>query len=302
VWQREWLTGEVLDKQLEYWREQLAGAPETLALPADRERPAIQSFRGGRYPVAFTPELTENLKSLSRRESATLFMTLLTAFKILLHYYSKEDDIVVGANVANRNQAETEALIGFFVNTVVLRTELSGDPTFVELLKRLREVCLEAYAHQDVPFEKVVALLQPERNLRRQPLFQVKIDLDDELMNEFEMAGLKLRPIEVSHEVVRYDLHVSFSEHEQSLTGHMVYATDLFEAKTIERMCKQFETLLHIVVEEPEMKLSVLAEMLAEADREYQVGRERKAKEARLTKYKQVRRQLVEVSVFNPAG
>jgi len=296
VWQREWLTGEVLDKQLEYWREQLAGAPETLALPADRERPAIQSFRGGRYPVAFTPELTENLKSLSRRESATLFMTLLTAFKILLHYYSKEDDIVVGANVANRNQAETEALIGFFVNTVVLRTDLSGDPTFVELLKRLREVCLEAYAHQDVPFEKVVALLQPERNLSRQPLFQVKIDLDDGLMNALELRGLMLTPFELPNDVGKYDFQLLMTTAGEGLRGDLVYNKDLFAEATVSMMSGQLGTLLHEIIKQPDARISMLEEVLAEADKQHQAGRETDYKNSIQQRFKQAKQKVATVS------
>jgi len=296
VWQREWLTGEVLDKQLEYWREQLAGAPETLALPADRERPAIQSFRGGRYPVAFTPELTENLKSLSRRESATLFMTLLTGFKILLHYYSKEDDIVVGANVANRNQAETEALIGFFVNTVVLRTDLSGDPTFVELLKRLREVCLEAYAHQDVPFEKVVALLQPERNLSRQPLFQVKIDLDDGLMNALELRGLMLTPFELPNDVGKYDFQLLMTTAGEGLRGDLVYNKDLFAEATVSMMSGQLGTLLHEIIKQPDARISVLEEVLAEADKQHQAGRETDYKNSIQQRFKQAKQKVATVS------
>jgi len=289
LWQRECLTGEVLAKQLTYWRQQLSGAPETLALPVNRKRSTAQGYRAGNYPVAFTHELSEQLKTLSRRESTTLFMTLLTAFKILLHYYAKQDDIVVGANVANRNRAETEGLIGFFVNTVVLRTNLSGDPGFIELLTRVREVCLGAYTHQDMPFEKVVALLQPERNLDRQPLFQVKIDVDDELTQALELRGLTLRPLELPNEVGRYDLHLMLRHKEEGLLGEIVYDKNLFDDATVSMLSSQLENLLQEIVKQPDMRLSALAEVLAQADKQYQAGREKDYKNSVQQKFKQAR-------------
>jgi Condensation domain len=289
VWQRESFSGEVLDKQLEYWQEQLAGAPETLALPADRERSAAQDYRAGTYPVAFTHEMSEQLKTLSRRESATLFMTVLAAFKVLLHYYSKQHDVVVGANVANRNRAETEGLIGFFVNTVVLRTSLSGDPNFVELLKRVREVCLGAYAHENVPFEKVVALLQPERNLDRQPLFQVKLDVDDELTQALELHGLTLSPLDLPTDIGRYDLHLIMTNTKEGLVGEIVYDKNLFDEAAVGMMSSQLETLLAGIIKQPDMRLSALEEVLTHADKQYQAGREADYKNTVQQKFKQAR-------------
>ena len=288
VWQREWLRGEALAKQLAYWREQLAGA-ETLALPTDKPRPAVQSFRGGRYPVAFTHELKEQLKSLSRRENATLFMTLLTAFKVLLHYHSKQNEIIVGANVANRNRAETEGLIGFFVNTVVLRTDLTGDPGFIDLLKQVRGVCLGAYAHQDVPFEKVVALLQPERNLNRQPLFQVKIDLADDLKHTLELKGLTLTPLDLPNDVGRCDLQLMLTQPKEGLLGDLVYDKNLFDETTVSLMSNQLESLLHEIIKQPEARLSVLEQVLAAADKQHQAGRETEYKNSIQQKFKQAR-------------
>jgi non-ribosomal peptide synthetase component F len=293
LWQHESLTGELLDKQLAYWRQQLASAPQNLALPVDRKRSAAQQHRAGNYSVAFTHELSEQLKSLSRRESATLFMTLLTGFKILLHYYAKQNDIVVGANVSNRNRAETEGLIGFFVNTVVLRSDLSGDPGFVELLKHVREVCLGAYAHQDVPFEKVVALLQPERNLDRQPLFQVKLDVDDELKHALELRGLTLSPLELPNDVGRYDLHLMMTQTKQGLVGNIVYDQNLFDEATVSMMSSQLERLLHQIVEQPELPVSALEEVLAQADKQYQAGRETDYRNSVRERFKQARQKQV---------
>jgi acyl carrier protein len=294
VWQREWLSGEVLEGEVGYWREQLRGAPGKIELPVDRERPLVQSFHGAHQTFSLTPELSRGLRELSGREGATLFMTLLAGFQLQLHYYTGQHDIVIGTNVANRNRGETESLIGFFVNTLALRTDLSGDPNFLELLKRVQDVCLGAYAHQDVPFEKVVAALQSERDLSRSPLFQVKIEFSGDLMKEFELPGMKLSPLGSSAEVVRYDLHLFFAEREQALMFQIVYPTDLFESKTIKMMGKQLEMLLSIVLAEPETKLSVVQERLAEAERDNQAMRERKAKEARLMKFQQVKRKAVD--------
>ena len=178
LWQRQWLQGEVLESQLAYWREQLAGAPALLELPTDRPRPAVQRYAGAQQSLWVSPELLEQLKNLSQQEGVTLFMTLLAAFQVLLMRYSGQNDIVVGTPIANRTREELENLIGFFVNTLVLRTDLSGNPSFLQLLARVREVALQAYAHQDLPFEKLVEELQPERDLSLQPLFQVLFSLE----------------------------------------------------------------------------------------------------------------------------
>ena len=181
VWQRQWLQGEVLDGQLGYWRKQLEGV-SALELPTDRPRPPVQSYRGMRKSFRLPGELTGKLKELSRREGVTLFMTLLAAFQAQLHRYSGQEDIAVGSPIANRNREELEGMIGFFVNTLVMRTKLEGDPSFRELLGRVREVTLEAYGHQDVPFEKLVEELRPERDASRNPLFQVMMVLQKRRM------------------------------------------------------------------------------------------------------------------------
>ena len=192
VWQHEWLQGEVLEEQLGYWREQLAGAPRVLELSTDRPRPAVQSYRGARLPLLVELGVKEELEELSRGEGATMFMSLLAAWQVLLSRYTGMEDIVVGTPVAGRNQRETEELIGFFVNTLVLRTDLSGGPTYREVLRRVRELCLGAYAHQEVPFEKLVDELQPERALSYQPLFQVLMTLQNAPRQELQLRGLSL--------------------------------------------------------------------------------------------------------------
>ena len=219
-WQRNWLQGEVLDAQLAYWREQLAGAPALLELPTDRPRPAVQSFRGAHHNFRVSAELTEQLQQLSRSEGVTLFMTLLAAFQTLLWRYSGESDVVVGADVANRNRQETEALIGFFVNMLVLRTRVTGEESFEELLQQVREVCLGGYAHQDVPFEKLVEELQPERSLSHTPLFQVVFVLQNQPMGELTLPGLQLGGLEMENTVAKFDLTLMMEERAGQLCDH----------------------------------------------------------------------------------
>ena len=194
AWQREWLQGAVLEGQLRYWQDQLAGAPSLLELPTDRPRPAVQRFRGANVAFALDAELTHGLKALSQRAGVTLFMTLLGAFMVLLARYSRQEDIVVGSPTANRTHSQTEGLIGFFVNTLVLRADLSGDPPFEELMGRVRRVALEAYAHQEVPFERVVEALQPERSLSHTPLFQVVFILQNFPVGKLVLPGLSFSP------------------------------------------------------------------------------------------------------------
>ena len=212
VWQREWLQGEVLEEQIRYWREQLAGAPRLLQLPTDRVRPAVQSHRGARLPFRLEQRVSEQLEVISRHEGVTLFMTLLAAWQTLLSRYTRSQDIVVGSAVAGRNQRETEGLIGFFVNTLVLRTNFSGDPSFRELLARVREVCLGAYAHQELPFEKLVDELGLERDLSHSPLFQVMLTLQNAPGEALQFAGLELRPMSAERETVKFDLALNIKE------------------------------------------------------------------------------------------
>ncbi|MCP4655902.1 MAG: non-ribosomal peptide synthetase, partial [bacterium] len=197
AWQRQWLEGEVLEAQLAYWKEQLAGLRGDLELPTDRPRPHLPTYRGALCRLALPQPLTEALKALSRQEGSTLFMTLLAAWNVLLHTYAQQDDLAVGSPIANRNHSEIEGLIGFFVNTLLLRTHLVGGPTYRELLTRVREAALGAYAHQDLPFEKLVAELEPERHLSRQPLFQVMMVLQNAPASEPELPGLTVNRLEV---------------------------------------------------------------------------------------------------------
>ena len=198
VWQREWLQGDVLESQLSYWKEQLKELP-ILNLPTDHPRPVKQSFRGARQPLSLPESLTTAVNELSRREGVTQFMTLLAAFQVLLYRYSGQEDVVVGSPIANRNRTEIEGLIGFFVNTLVLRADLSEKPTFKELLQRVRDVCLEAYAHQDLPFEKLVEELRPERDLSRNPLFQVMFVLQNTPRPFPQPSGLSIERVDVLH-------------------------------------------------------------------------------------------------------
>ena len=215
-WQRQRLQGEVLETQLSYWKRQLVDAPR-LELPTDHPRPAVQTFRGSHQSLLLPNTVGEALKALSRRQGVTLFMTLLAAFKILLHRYSSQEDLIVGTPIANRNRLEIEGLIGFFVNTLVVRTDLSGNPTFRELLQRVREVCLGAYAHQDLPFERLVEELHLKRNLGRNPLFQVMFVLQNASMQTIVLPGLTLSPVEVDNGTAHFDLTLHIADTEQGL-------------------------------------------------------------------------------------
>jgi non-ribosomal peptide synthetase component F len=270
VWQREWLQGEVLDKQMEYWRQQLAGAPEVLELPTDRVRPAVQSFRGETATFQLTPELSAAVQRLSREQGATLFMTLLAAFKVLLYRATGQEDIVLGAPVAGRTQSRSEALMGFFINNLVLRTSLSGDPTFAELVRRVREVTLGAYAHQEVPFDKLVEELGPRRDTGFAPLFQATFGVQNAPVEELELGELKLSYLKQGGEAVRYDLTLWVWEgKEGGISVQWRYNTDLFTREQVERLQGQYEALLSHVVSQPETSLDNL-EMLTRAEKEQQ--------------------------------
>ncbi|WP_442941967.1 amino acid adenylation domain-containing protein [Nostoc sp.] len=258
VWQRQWLQGQVMDTQLEYWKQQLAGSPPLLELPTDRVRPLIQTSRGSIKHFQLGDRLTQKLKSLSEKSGATLFMTLLTGFVILLSRYSNQQDILVGSPIANRNRSELESLIGFFANTLVLRTDVSGNPSFWELLQRVRQVAMEAYSHQDAPFEQVVEALQPERNLSYSPLFQVMFVLLNTPPGKLELPGLSSTPLQIENPTAKFDLTLLMTESEQGLSGSLEYNSDLFEQATITRMVGHFVTLLSGIVANPEERISQL--------------------------------------------
>ncbi len=293
IWQRQWLEEEVLESQLTYWKKQLNNLP-ILQLPTDHPRPAVQTFQGRRQSLMLSKSLTDALKVMSQQQEVTLFMTLLATFQMLLHWYTDQEEIVVGTDIANRNQAKTEPLIGFFVNQLVLRIKLSGNPTFEELLERVRQVTIGAYTHQEMPFDKLVEVLNPQRTLSHTPLFQVKFVLQNVPMPPLALSGLTATVTEVDSQTAKYDLLLNLTETEQGLMGWMEYSTDLFEAVTITQLLSQFQTLLRTVVVQPKMRLNALKEILVEADREKQITKERKLKQTSLQKFKNVKRKVIE--------
>jgi amino acid adenylation domain-containing protein len=258
-WQRRRLSGAALEEELSYWREQLAGAPAVLELATDRPRPAVPSYRGATEAVELSAELTEGLRELSRKSGVTLFMTLLGGFQTLLWRYSAQDDIVVGADMANRNRREVEGIIGFFVNMLVMRTSLAGDPTYVELLGRVREVALGAYAHQDLPFDKLVEELVGDRDSSYNPLFQVALVLQNTPMSALELPGVTISPFPIDTGTVPFDLVLSLSESSTGIEGTLSYSVDLFDRETIQRMLRHLQKLLESVIQDPEQRLSDLS-------------------------------------------
>jgi amino acid adenylation domain-containing protein len=269
-WEREWLSGDELDQHLAYWRERLAGAPPVLELPADRPRPPSQSFRGAQYSFQLSPDLTTRLKQLSRRESVTLFMTLLAGFKVLLNRYTRRADIVVGSPFAGRNLTETEGLIGFFINTLVLRTDLSGNPTFRELLARVRGVALGAYAHQDLAFEKLVEETEPERHTTHSPVYQIMFEMQNAAEEKLELPGLAIDSLKLDLAAAKFDLTLSMDELDQGIAASFTYSTDIFEAETIRRMAGHLVSLLEDASVHSEKQVSELE--LLSADEQWQLA------------------------------
>ncbi|HEX8459415.1 MAG TPA: amino acid adenylation domain-containing protein, partial [Pyrinomonadaceae bacterium] len=255
-WQREWLTGAVLDRQVAYWREQLRGAPETLELPTDRPRLNSTAARGATQNFRLPPVLVKKLEELSQREGVTLYMLLLAAFQTLLSKYSGQEEVVIGSPIAGRTRAEVEGLIGFFVNTLALRGDLRGDPSFREVLRRVREVCLGAYAHQDVPFERLVEEVAPRRSLTHTPLFQVMFALQNESATELEAPGLKLSSFGMKNEAAKFDLTLTLTAGANALAAEFSYQSDLFEAGRIERMWRHYVRVLEELTERPGQRLS----------------------------------------------
>ena len=263
IWQRQWLQGELQKTQLDYWKQQLTDA-STLALPTDRPRPAVQSFRGAVASFELSASLTDMLRSLSNREGVTLFMTLLGAFQALLCRYTGQEDICVGSPIANRNQGEIQGLIGFFVNTLVLRTHLSGNPSFLELLNRVREICVGAYAHADIPFEQLVEELHPDRNLSQTPLFQVMFAWQEDTQKKLTLPGLTLNWLPTHGQTAKFDLTLHIVNAEPELRGCLEYDIDLFNAETITRIVEHFCTLLEGIVANPQARLSDLPLLTAD--------------------------------------
>ena len=267
VWQRQWLTGEVLDRQLNYWQKQLADVPPVLELPADHPRSPVQTFLGGVQSFQLDHDLTQRLKQLSQESEATLFMTLLAAFLVLISRYSGQLDLVVGSPIANRNNKSIEPLMGFFANTLALRGDLSGNPSFRDFLAQVRQTTLSAYAHQDLPFEMLVEKLQPDRDLSRNPLVQVVFSLQNAPQSSANLPGLTIENMPLPLDVrARFDLEVNYWEIPGGLEGVWCYNTDLFDAATMTRIGEHFQTLVTAIVANPRMPISSLP-LLSQAER-----------------------------------
>jgi hypothetical protein len=292
VWQREWLQGEALARELDYWKKQLGGELPALNLPLDRPRPPAPSHRGGAHSFALPLELLEPLKELSRRQGCTLFMTLMAAFQTLLHRLTGQNDVLVGTTIAGRNRAELEKLIGFFVNTLAMRTDLSGAPSFIELMRRVREGALGAYVHQEMPFEKLVEELQPERGLSGSPLVQVFFGLQNAPTSTLEMSNLKLNAVGHSNDAVRFDLTLWMEEAPHALGGTWTYSADIFDASTIAQMHERFETLLRSIVAHPESPLPLL-EIVGEKERMLKQSERSEREKANAAKLKSRKRRAV---------
>jgi hypothetical protein len=278
AWQRRWLEGEALAAELDYWKRQLADMP-ILELPLDSPRPAVQRSRGKSQIRRLPAALSQGLRLLSQRERATLYMTLLTAFKCLLHFYTRQVDIAVGSSIANRNRADIEDLIGFFVNILVLRTNLGGNPNYRDLLGRVREVTLEAYLHQDLPFEKLVKELNPERDVvTHAPLFRVLFVHENVPMQQLKVPGLTITNFEFDSEVSRYDLNLHIVEIEGEMKLVLQYNSDVIAASTAAKFLNQYEVVLREIVADPRVSLERLTERLAEGEAQYHTQRREERK------------------------
>ncbi|RKZ91700.1 MAG: non-ribosomal peptide synthetase [Candidatus Parabeggiatoa sp. nov. 1] len=267
AWQRNWLQGEVLKQQLAYWTEKLSKAPELLELPTDYPRPAVMRYQGKHLQSTLEPEITQEIKQLSQQYGVTVFMTLLAAFNVLLSRYSGQNDLVVGSPIANRTHHQTEDLIGFFVNTLVLRTQIEGEQTFPQLLKQVRKTALEAYSHQDIPFEFLVEQLNPSRSLSHSPLFQVMFVLQNTPQESLELSGLKMAFLEPENTTAKFDLTLSIAEHGDVFICDWEYNTDLFRPETITLLSEHFHVLLEGILNHSEQSLSKLP-ILTEAEQQ----------------------------------
>ncbi len=266
IWQHKWLQSKVLESHLSYWKQQLGGELPVLELPTDRMRPSVQTYRGARQSLNLPKDLTNALKSLSQQSGVTLLTTMLAAFNILLYRYTAQEDILVGSPIANRNQHQVEGLIGLFANNLVMRTNLSGNPSFRELLSQVQEVVLSAYSHQDLPFEKLVEELQTKQDFSRSPLFQVKFALQSQQVSALELPGLSLNAIEIESKTAKFDLTLEAQESSAGINGWFEYNTDLFDADTISRMIGNWQVLLEGVVAQPDQQISHLP-ILTEAEK-----------------------------------
>ena len=272
AWQRTWLQGELLENELHYWRTQLNGMPALLNLPTDRPRPVVQTFTGAGSAAVLPARLTAQLKALSQRENVTLFMTLLASFQVLLYRYTGQEDIVVGTPIAHRTQPEFAELIGFFINTLALRVHLSGHPSFQQVLHQVREVALGAYAHQDLPFEKVVDAIQPERTLSYSPLFQVMFTLQNDPADTLQLPNLRVQSLTVPLHVAKFDLTMFVTEKAGGLDVFVEYNTDLFDPGTIERLIGHYQCLLQGLVSQPEQPITTIPLLTADERQQLLIG------------------------------
>ena len=295
VWQRNWLAGEVLDKELDYWRRQLAGAPSVLNLPMDRPRPAVRTFSGSYETIRLSSELGSALTGLSKQAGATTFMSLLAIFGCLLARLSAADQVVIGTDVANRNRAELEHLIGFFINLLPLRIDLTGNPTFRELLSRVRETTLGAYAHQEVPFDKLVEDLRPDRGLNHNPIVQVLFVMQNVPRPPRELAGLEIDSFEIPVTSSKFDLAVFVQETSSGPLMHWLYSTELFDRESVRRMAGQFEALLDNAIANPDARLHSLALVRKEKGLEVESSRKQH-------KYAQLRKLMSPQSEMGGTG
>ena len=296
VWQREWLKGETLEHQLSYWRSQLSSPLPVLRLPFARPRPSVRTYEGACQSFVLSSELTEELKSLSRHQHATLFMTLLAAFNTLLHRYTGQTDIIIGTDLANRTHKEIEGLIGFFVNMAALRTELSDGMRFLDLLKRIREVTLGSFANQDLPFDRLVEELRPERAPGQSPVFQVVFVLENAAQRASTMEGLNLTPIQVGVETVRFDLTLLMEEDSDGrLSGSWLYSTELFDGASISKMSDRFQALLDSIVRQPDARLASL-ELVTEEERKEESLKDQEWQEAAVKKLLSTGRKGIDLS------
>ena len=266
-WQQEYLQGDVLAKQQDYWKNQLADSPPMLELPTDRPRPTAPVFYGAHLRFQLSKKISDALRAISRQEEATLFMTLLAAFKTLLHHYTGQKDLCVGSPIANRDQGETEGLIGFFVNVLAMRTKFYDNPTFRQLLQRVRLVAMDAYAHQALPFERIVEELKIPRDVSYNPLFQVLFDVQNVSTQQLKLPGLTLKPMELESGTVKFDLVLSLEDNPANINGVIGYNKVLFEESTIQRMIEHFKKLLESIASNPDQRISEL-QILGDAERQ----------------------------------
>jgi len=304
VWQRDSLKGAKLEQHLAYWKQQLAGDVSGLTLPTDHPRPAVQSYQGLHEPIVLSAQLSDALRELSREQGVTLFMTLEAAFMALLYDACRETDVVIGSAVAHRNRRELEPMIGFLVNMLVMRADLSGDPGFDELLKRVRTVTIGAWSHQDLPLTHILREVQPDRDMGKNPLFQVQFSLltPDQnpavygyglAMGQIEtvqLPELEMSPVHIAFDNARYDIAVFLWDMPDGIRGTLEYSRDLYESRTIARFVKRYETVLRTVVRQPTITLTGLVTQLEQDDRESRAADESAYKSSVKTKLKSLRR------------